>query len=211
MHYALALWYEVKFKKTCRGESGLVIYADDFIATFQYEDDAKKFLVAVKERLATFGLELEPDKTRLLEFGRFAEDNRKRRGDGKPETFDFLGFTHYCSKSSKTGKFRMKRRTARKKYVLKLKEMNQWLKRNRTRRLKDLTTMLNAKLRGHFRYYGVTDNFDSIAKFLDETRTLLFKWLNRRSQRRSYTWEGFKELLKVFPLAKPRIYFSVYG
>ena len=211
MYYALALWYEVKFKKTCRGESGLVIYADDFVATFQYKDEAERFLEAVKERFATFGLELEPNKTRLLEFGRFAEQNRKERGEGKPETFDFLGFTHYCSKSNKTGKFRMKRKTARKKYTRKLKEMNQWLKCNRNLRLKDLTNMLNAKLRGHYQYYGVTDNYDSISDYLNETQALLFKWLNRRSQKRSYTWEGFREMLRFFPLVKPRIYFSVHS
>ena len=106
MLYALALWYEVKFKKTCRGENGLVIYADDFVATFQYKEEAARFLEAVRQRFADFGLELEPEKTRLLEFGRFAEQNRKKRGEGRPETFDFLGFTHYCSRSKKTGKFR---------------------------------------------------------------------------------------------------------
>jgi len=211
MHYALALWYEVKFRKTCRGENGLVIYADDFVATFQYKDDAKRFLEAIKERFAYFGLELEPSKTRLLEFGRFAEENRRNKGEGKPETFDFLGFTHYCSRSHKTGWFRVKRKTAQKKYRTKLKEMNIWLKQNRHLLLKDLTGKLNLKLRGHYQYYGITDNSESMAKFRDETQRMLFKWLNRRSQKKSYTWEGFTDLLKVFPLAQPRIYFSVYS
>ena len=210
MHYALALWYEVNFKKTCKGESGLIIYADDFVATFQYKRDAEGFLEAVKDRFAIFGLELEPDKTRLVEFGRFAEENRKQRGEGKPETFDFLGFTHYCSKSRK-GWFRMKRKTAGKKYRAKLKEMNLWIKQNRNLRLKALTYMLNMKLRGHYQYYGVTDNSKSIASFREETCRILFKWLNRRSQKRSYTWEGFNELLKIFPLARPRICFNIYG
>jgi group II intron reverse transcriptase/maturase len=211
MHYALALWFEVVFKKTCRGESGLVVYADDFVATFQYKDDAVRFLEAVKERFALFGLELEPSKTRLVEFGRFAKRDKKRRGEGKPETFDFLGFTHYCSKSDKTGRFRVKRKTAQKKYHSKLKEMNLWLKRNRHLRLKDLIRMFNLKLRGHYQYYGITDNFKSIKNFLYETERMLFKWLNRRSQRKSYTWEGFSDLLKVFPLVRPQIYFSVYS
>jgi len=211
MHYALALWYEVKLRGTFRGESGLVIFADDFVATFQYKDDAAKFLEAVKDRFATFGLELEPSKTRLLEFGRFAAENRKRRGDGKPETFDFLGLTHYCSKSHKTGGFRVKRKTAQKKYRIKLIEMNQWIKENRHLRLKDLTAMLNLKILGHYQYYGITDNIRSIVKFRDEVRQLLFKWLNRRSQRCSYTWEGFEQLLMVYPLARPRIYFNIYS
>jgi len=210
MHYALALWYEVKLKSTFRGESGLVIYADDFVATFQYKEDAERFLGAVAERFSLFGLELEAEKTRMIEFGRFAEQNRQKRGEGRPETFVFLGFTHYCSKSHKTGKYRMKRKTARKKYQMKLKEMNQWIKRNRHLRLKDLTGMLNQKLRGHYQYYGITDNSDSIANYRDETQRMLFKWLNRRSQKVSYTWEGFNELLKIFPLAQPKIYFSVY-
>ena len=211
MNYTLALWYEIKLRKTFRGESGLVIFADDFVATFQYKDDAVRFLEVVKERFALVGLELEPDKTRLIEFGRFAEQNRKERGEGKPETFDFLGFTHYCSKSHKTGKYRMKRKTARKKFRLKLKEMNKWLKQSRHLRLKDLTGKLNVKLRGHYQYYGVTDNIDSMKDFLFETQRLLFKWLNRRSQKTSYTWEGFNELLKVFPLARPRIHVNIYG
>ena len=211
MHYALALWFEVKFKKTCKGECGLVIYADDFVATFQYEEEATRFLEAVKERFETFGLELEPSKTRLLEFGRFAEENRKKRGDGKPETFDFMGFTHYCSKSQKTGRFRVKRKTAQKKYRLKLMEMNLWIKQNRHLRLKDMFETLNSKLRGHYQYYGVTDNSVALGNYLDATKKLLFKWLNRRSQKTSYTWEGFNDLLKVFPLVKPRIYFSVYS
>jgi group II intron reverse transcriptase/maturase len=210
MHYALALWFKVKFEKTCRGESGLVIYADDFVATFQYRDDAERFLAAVADRFALFGMELEPTKTRLVEFGRFAERNRKARNERKPETFDFLGFTHYCSKSYKTGRFRVKRKTAQKKYRMKLKEMNLWLKQNRHLRLKDLIAMLNLKLRGHYQYYGITDNFPCIQNFLHKTKRMLFKWLNRRSQRKSYTWEGFTELLNLFPLARPRIYFNIY-
>ena len=211
MHYALALWYELKFKETCRGDSGLVIYADDFVATFQYKDDAERFLEAVKERFALFGLELEPSKTRLVEFGRFAEENKKRRGGGKPETFDFLGFTHYCSKSRTTGKFRVKRKTSQKKYRLKLKEMNLWLKQNRQLRLKDLFRTVNLKLRGHYQYYGITDNHKSMHNYRDRVRALLFKWLNRRSHRSSYTWEGFEDLLKIFPLARPRIHVNIYS
>jgi len=211
MNYALALWYEVIYREKLRGESGLVIYADDFVVTFQYRNDAVRFLDAVKERFALVGLELEPDKTRLLEFGRFAERSRKERGEGKPETFDFLGFTHYCAKSHKTGRFRMKRKTAQKKYSAKLKEMNIWLKQNRHLRLKDLANKLNLKLRGHCQYYGVTDNSQGIVNFVFETKRLLFKWLNRRSQKQSYTWEGFNELLKIFPLTRPRILVNIYS
>ena len=211
MHYALALWFDTVFKKDCRGECGLVIFADDFVGTFQYKEEAEKFLVSTQERFALFGLELEPTKTRLVEFGRFAEPNRKNRGEGMPDTFDFLGLTHFCSKSHKTGKFRLKRRTARKKFRLKLKEMNLWLKQNRHLRLKELTSKLNQKLRGHYQYYGITDNYKSMDNFLYQVNRMLFKWLNRRSQRKSYTWEGYAELLKIFPLARPRIYVNIYS
>jgi len=210
MHYTLAIWFEMRFKKACRGESGLVIFADDFIATFQYKEDAERFLEAIKDRFATVGLELEQSKTRLVEFGKFAEENRKKRNEGKPDTFDFLGFTHYCSKSEK-GWFRVKRKTAKKKFRAKLAEMNLWLKQNRHRRLKDLIGELNLKLRGHYQYYGVTDNFICINNFWHKTLWMLFKWLNRRSQRPSYTWKGFEEMMKVFPLARPRIYCNIYG
>jgi group II intron reverse transcriptase/maturase len=210
MHYTLALWFELKFKKTCQGECGLVIFADDFIATFQHKEDAERFLEAITERLATVGLELEPEKTRLVEFGRFAEERRARRGEGKPETFDFLGFTHYCSKSEK-GWFRVKRKTARKKYRTKLMEMNQWLKGNRHLRLKNLTGELNLKLRGHYQYYGITDNYECVKGFHYRTTRMLFKWLNRRSQRPSYSWDGFNEMMKNFPLARPSIYCNIYS
>ncbi len=211
MHYALALWFKTRFKQTCRGDSGLVIYADDFVATFQYKDDAKRFLSEVKDRFALFGLELEQSKTRLLEFGRFTEANVKTRGGKKPDTFDFLGFTHYCSKSHKNGRFRMKRKTARKKYTLKLKEMNLWLKQNRHLPVQDLFYKLNMKLRGHYQYYGITDNSKSMGNFLFQTQKLLFKWLNRRSQKKSYTWDGFNQLLSFLPLAQPRIYVNIYS
>ena len=210
MHYTLAVWFEMRFSKTCRGECGLVIYADDFIATFQYKEDAERFLREVTARFATVGLELEPEKTRLVEFGRFAEESRKKRGEVKAETFDFLGFTHYCSKSKK-GWFRVKRRTARKKYRTKLSEMNLWIKQNRHLRLKNLVEELNLKLRGHYQYYGVTDNSACIGSFLQQTRLMLFKWINRRSQRPSYSWEGFNDMLKIFPLAQPRIYCNIYA
>ena len=211
MHYALAQWFDIVFKKKCRGECGLVIFADDFVATFQYEYEAKRFLADVAERFALFGLELEMSKTRLVEFGRFAEENRKKRGQGKPETFDFLGFTHYCSKSHKTGRFRVKRKTVQKKLRLKLKELNLWLKQNRHLRLKDLFAKLNQKLKGHYQYYGITDNSHSIGSYLQQATKMLFKWLNKRSQKKSYTWDRFNDLLKVFPLAKPHIYVNIYG
>jgi group II intron reverse transcriptase/maturase len=211
LHYALALWFEMVFKKECKGECGLVIYADDFVATFQYKAEAEKFLTAIRERFAEFGLELEPSKTKLMEFGRFAEQNRRAKGLGKPETFVFLGFTHYCSKRRSDGRFKVGRKTAAKKQRTKLKEMNLWLKQNRTHKVGDLIGALNRKLLGHYQYYGVSGNSKSIADYLNYTQIMLFKWLNRRSQKKSYTWDEYNELLKVFPLARPRIKVNLYS
>ncbi len=210
MHYALALWFDKRFKPTCRGECGLVVYADDFVATFQHKEEAERFLQAVKERFKDYGLELEPEKTRLIEFGRYARENRKKKGQGRPETFDFLGFTHYCSKSQK-GSFRVKRKTSRKKMKMRLTEMNEWIRTNRHLPVRTIIAETNAKLRGHYQYYGITDNSKSIKTYYYRTLKALFKWLNRRSQKRSYTWEGFNDLLKVFPLIQPRIRVSIYG
>lgn len=210
MHYALALWFEKVFKPSCRGECGLVIYADDFVVTFQYKDEAERFLETVGKRFNEFGLELEPEKTRLIEFGRFAQESRKRQGSGKPETFDFLGFTHYCSKSQK-GYFRVKRKTSKKKMRLRLTEMSIWIKENRHLPIRTMFAALNLKLRGHYQYYGITDNSPGIHTYYFRTIHTLFKWLNRRSQKRSYTWEGFNDLLKVFPLALPSVRVSIYG
>ena len=209
MHYTLALWYDKKFKPTCEGESGLVIYADDFVATFQYKEEAERFLDAVKSRFQECGLELEMEKTRLVEFGRFAAERRASRGEGKPETFTFLGFTHYCSKS-RDGRFRVKRRTSAKKMRLKLTALNDWLRKNRHLPVGNLIEKLNARLRGHYNYYGITDNIFSLKVYYRYAIYALFKWLNRRSQRPSYTWDGFRELLNVFPLEVPKIRVSIY-
>lgn len=210
MHYALALWFEKIFKPTCRGACGVVIYADDFVATFQYKDEAERFLEMVRKRFKEFGLELEPEKTRLITFGKYAQESRKRQGLGKPDTFDFLGFTHYCSKSQK-GYFRVKRKTSKKKMRLRLAEMNLWIKENRHLPIRTMFAALNLKLRGHYQYYGITDNSPSVHTYYFRTIHALFKWLNRRSQKRSYTWEGFNDLLKVFPLALPSVRVSIYG
>jgi hypothetical protein len=146
----------------------------------------------------------------MLEFGRYAQKNRRGKGLSKPETFDSLGFTHYCAKSQK-GHFRVKRKTSKKKISLRLVEMNTWIKENRHLPVSVLTAKINMKLRGHYQYYGITDNSKSIHSYYYRTVLTLFKWLNRRSQKRSYTWEGFNDLLKVFPLSLPRIKVSIYG
>lgn len=210
MHYVLVWWFKEKIQPQLRGCSGIVVYADDFVATFQYKDDAEIFYEALKTRMATFGLQLEESKTRLIEFGRFAEENRRRRGQGKPETFTFLGFTHYCSKDRSGTRFRVKRKTSKKKFKKKLKELSITLKKMRCFPVNQIISFLNRVLTGYYNYYGITDNMRSLRCFLEKLRGILFYWLNRRSQRRSYSWASFTELLKHMPLKQPRIYVSIY-
>lgn len=150
MYYVLTLWFEKKIQKELYGESYIIAYADDFVCCFQYKAEAEKFInELLPNRLRKFGLGLAEDKTRLITFGRFAQENTTK---GKPETFDFLGFTHYCSKS-RNGKFRVKRKTSRKKKNIKIKEYKNWIKRNRTLKIKDIIAKTNEKLRGHYQYF----------------------------------------------------------
>lgn len=209
MHYALTLWFNKVVKPQFKGECYITVYADDFVCCFQYKWEAERFLEMLKQRLKKFNLELEQTKTRLIEFGRFAKTDRMKRKEGKPETFDFLGFTHYCSES-RNGKFRVKRRTSRKKFTAKVSEFKEWIKKNRTLKVKVLIDEINTKLIGHYRYYGITDNGRMIRQFKHEIKMLLYLWLNRRGQRKSYTWERFDRLMKYHLLAKPKIYVSIF-
>ena len=209
MHYVLVWWFYEKFKLRARGYCDIVVYADDFVCCFQYKDDATLFYELLKKRLAYFSLRLEETKSRLIEFGRFAEDNRRHRGTGKPETFDFLGFTHYCAHSSK-GKFRVKRKTSAKKVRKKLKEINLWIKVHRNLPKKIIMDKLSIRLKGYYRYYGITDNYYTIKAFGTMVEKALFKWLNKRSQKKSYTWERFNRMLKSYGLPKAKIYVNIY-
>ena len=209
MHYVFLWWFNDVVKPQLRGYAGAVVYADDFVVCFQYKDEAEQFYKRLKHRMEYFGLELEENKSRLIEFGRFAERDRRNRGQGKPETFDFLGFTHYCSKS-RNGKFRVKRKTSKKKFTKKCKEVNRWLADMRTLPLQEIIKRVNSMLVGYFHYYGITDNSKAISDFKYLVRKLLFKWLNRRSQRRSYNWGQFNDMLRDYPLATPRTYVSIY-
>lgn len=210
LHYVLDLWFEKVYRKGCKGYARLIRYADDFVVCFQYKQEAQRFREELIKRLAKFGLEVEPTKTKVMEFGRFAVENARKRGE-RTETFDFLGFTHYCG-TRKDGKgFRMKRKTARKKYTAKLKVFKEWLMKARNMESRKLWETVKAKLRGHYNYYGVTDNLRAISRFGKEVEKLLFKWLNRRGKRNCLNWERFTEMLKRFPLPKPRIRVSMFG
>jgi hypothetical protein len=145
------------------------------------------------------------NKSKIIEFGRFAAENRKRRGEGKPETFDFLGFTHYCD-LSRNGKFTVKRKTSKKKFKAKVKAFALWIKTERNRmNIHQIFKTVKAKLRGHYNYYGIADNSRMIGKYYTMVKRLLFKWLNRRSQRESFSWKKFKKYLELNPLPSPKI------
>ena len=206
LHYVLDLWFERRFQKSCMGAARLIRYCDDFVVCFENEAEAKRFRAELVERLAQFSLEVEPSKTKVLAFGPRAAAQAKAQGRRKPETFDFLGFTHYCSRSRNGRRFRMKRVTARKRFRAKLAALKEWLRSVRsTMKTRELWEAFCVKLRGHYAYYGVTDNSPGLARFAYAARRLLKKWFNRRGGRRQLTWEKFILMEKRFPLPKPRI------
>ncbi len=209
MHNVLTLWFKLVVRKEARGDCFLVNYADDFVAGFQYKSDAEKYYSALKERMAKFNLELEESKSRLIEFGRYAAQNRRERGLGKPETFDFLGFTFFMGKSRKGFPWPMVK-TSRKKFEKSLKSFKTWLYDNRNQPAGNLIQQLNVKLVGYYQYYSVTFNGFKMSAFLHRVQQFLHKVLNRRGCSRTYTWDGFIDLLKVFPLAKPKVYYALY-
>jgi group II intron reverse transcriptase/maturase len=209
LHYSLDLWFCKVFQKTCSGYSKLIRYADDFVVCFQQETDAKRFHKELEERLAKFGLEVSPEKTKVIEFGPLAATKAERRGN-KPDSFDFLGFTHYCSRTRDGRRFRMKRTTSRKKFSAAIRKFKDWLKENRTLPTPDLMAKVSVRLQGHYAYYGVTDNSNGITRYAYEARNLLFKWLNRRGNRGRMNWEKFNRLLERFPLPKPQIRVSMW-
>ncbi len=207
MYYAIILYIE-KEKKTTRGYLEVINYADDLLFCFEYEGAALRIYEQLKQRLKRLGLEFAEDKTRLIEFGKYASKNCKI--NMKPETFDFLGFTHYCS-NSKTGKFRIKRKTSKKKFKQKIQAFKTWIKENRFKPLIEIMATFRRKLIGHNNYYGITDNANMVHAYFHATKRLLFKWLNRRSQKKSYTSEGFNQMLKEFDLPKGRVVVNIYA
>jgi RNA-directed DNA polymerase len=209
LHYALDLWFEKVVREQCKGDAYMVRYADDSVFCFEYEDEARAFYEQLKKRLAKFNLELAEDKTKIMNFGRYAEEECKKVGIRKPETFDFLGFTHYCSKSAK-GYFRVKRKTSKKKYNASLKKFKSWLREQLTTPAVEVMKKLVVKLNGYYRYYGLTDNSQMIARFGDEVKRLLYKMFNRRSQKKSMNWIKYILFLRRYPLPKPKIYTNIY-
>lgn len=203
LHYVLDLWVN-KWRKEARGDVIIVRYADDWAMGFQYQNEAKRFQQELVVRLAKFGLELQHEKTRLIEFGRFAIDSRSKRGEGKPETFEFLGFVHVCGKTKKNNKFTIRRKTIAKRLRVKLKQVRKEMMQRRHIPVPDQGRWLRSVILGYFNYYAVPGNRQSIDSFRTEVMRGWFRALRRRSQKaRSLTWERFKRLVKTWlPTAK---------
>jgi RNA-directed DNA polymerase len=203
LHYVLDQWFSRRVSRQNRGEAYYFRFADDFVACFQYKDDAERFQKPLKDRLEGFGLELAEEKTRCIEFGRFARENAYKRGE-KPKEFTFLGFTHYCGKTQE-GYFKVKRRTSRKKLGQSLEKFTDWAEKAR-RVLKKGEMLRQARIRvlGHLSYYAITDNLERCTYYVHRATRILFKWLNRKSQRRAYTWESFRQALAWVEWPKAR-------
>jgi len=208
LHYALDLWAEKVMRRQLRGEFYMTRYADDVVFAFQYRDDAARFAEALRERLGKFGLRLNEAKTRLIEFGRFAAGNAARRNQ-KPETFDFLGFTHICGVSRK-GRFKVLRQTASKRLRRAISRVAAWCREHRHLPVPVQWRYLCSVLRGHYQYYGVTGNFRSLRDFRLQLRRAWRKWLDRRSQRGRMSWERFAAVLLRYPLPAAWLPHSVY-
>jgi len=202
LHYVLDEWFEQEVKPRLRGQAAEIRYADDFILCFQYREDAERVLQVLTKRFAKYGLTLHPEKTRLLAFGRSALPSQP--GAQQPATFDFLGFTHVCARSRR-GRFTIHVRTMRKRLRRSLKAVAQWCQQHRHDPVEHQAAALNAKLRGHYQYYGRPTNYRGLLGFYRVVRRLWHKWLNRRTRGKTLDWRSFVNLLLRHPLLPPRI------
>ena len=209
LHYVLDLWFEKKIKPKARGQMHLVRYCDDFVVCCESEQDAQEFLEQLKTRLQEFGLAVSIEKTRVIKFGQrewYLAAKQKRKADN----FNFLGFTHYATKSRR-GKWILGHKTTKENFARKLKETKEWLKAVRSvLKLNDWWPTLKAKLTGHFNYFGISGNYRAIQMFRQKVTCLALKWINRRSQKKSMTAEKYGWYLQSHPLPEARICFSLY-
>jgi RNA-directed DNA polymerase len=195
LHYAFDLWVQAWRRKQASGDVIVVRFADDIVLGFQSPSEAERFRQELAERLGKFGLELHPEKTRLLEFGPFAAANRKQRGLGKPETFDFLGFTHICARKRSNGRFTVLRQTVRKRLQAKLSEVKAELRRRMHDPIPQMGNWLGSVVRGHLRYYGVPMNSPAIGLFRFQVGRLWHRALSRRSQNGRMRWDRMRRLI----------------
>ena len=190
-------------KPRLKGEAYEIRFADDAILCFQHKEDAEKVLAVLPKRFEKYGLTLHPEKTRLMEFGRYAAKNARKQGK-KPATFNFLGFVHICARS-RQGKFTVHVKTIAKRLGRGLKAVWEWCKQHRHDAVNEQQKTLNAKLRGHYQYYGRRTNYRAIRQFHQRVCCIWREWLSRRTRGNQLTWERFAEILRQYPLLLPRI------
>jgi group II intron reverse transcriptase/maturase len=207
LHYALDLWFEREVKPRLRGEAHLVRYADDFVMTFERQDDAERVMDVLGKRMGRFGLTLHPDKTRLLPFRR---PPAWQAGGKGPATFDFLGFTLHWRRA-RGGRWGMMCKTRSARLRRSVQAIADWCRRHRHRPVKEQHAALTRRIQGHFNYFGISGNFRSLLLLVEEAKRAWYKWLRRRSQQRHLNWERFGVLLKRFPLPRPRIKVRIWG
>lgn len=209
LHYVVDEWFEKDMKPRMKGQGYVVRYCDDFVVLVQRKEDAQMVHTELKQRLGENGLVMNEEKTRVLSFGRFEKENAQRTGR-RPNTFDFLGITHFIG-ISRWGNFKVGRKTSKKRMRRSCVAMSQWLASIRnTTPLKEWWKLLTAKMLGHYAYYGISDNSHSIGVYYWQVRRMVYKWLNRRSQKASMSWDGFHKYLEQYPLPKPRIVHKFY-
>jgi hypothetical protein len=204
LHYVFDLWVQQWRSRQTSGDIIVVRYADDFVLGFQHRHEAEWFLADLKERLGKFGLELHPDKTRLIEFGRFAAPNREQRGDGKPETFDFLGFTHSCGTKRLTRKFLVKRKTAKKRMRARLQSIEETLRYRRHAPVAQQANWLGRVVMGYFRYHAIPGNMPALEAFRTQVIHTWLAALRRRCHRHRLNWERFGSIVDSL-VPRPRI------
>lgn len=211
LHFVQDLWVKKVVKRRARGEVYYVRYADDSQVCFQYRDDAQKYYDGLKARLEKFGLEVAEEKTRIVKFGRFAKSDLIKENRGrKPDTFSFLGFTFYCSETKSSHKFTVKVKTDAKKLHAKMAKATAWLKSVRHKPIGWIIDNINLSLRGHYQYYGVSDNIKAMSIFRAHIIRMLYKCLRSRGNRRPMTWERFFRILKYKPIINPKIHLRLY-
>ena len=202
LHEVLDKWFEGEVKPRMEGQSFLHRYADDAVLCFASERDARRVMEVLPKRFEKYGLRLHPDKTRLFKF--------QSPREGKRETFDFLGWTHFWGRT-RDGRRMMKHKTSRKRLVRAVKRINQWMKRVRHQKIEKQHETLEAKLKGHYNYYGVSGNSAALGKFYHQVQRLWKKWLGRRSQKAKDDWQWYKKLLRQYPLPLPYIKVCLYN
>jgi RNA-directed DNA polymerase len=207
LHYVLDLWFETEVKPRLRSQATLIRYCDDFIIGFEREDDARRVIAVLEKRLGRFGLTLHPDKTRLLPFWRPPKSQQSGKG---PATFDFLGFTFYWRRTRK-GHWRMWCKTRRASLRKAKQSIYEWCRGHRHLPIKEQHAALYRRLQGHFNYFGVNGNSRSLRLLVEATKHTWYKWLCRRSQRQRLTWERYHDLLRWWPLPRPRIKVQIWG